>query len=744
MLKFCPYCGEKILDPNVNFCMSCGKSLAAFMNVPNSESKSATKSPVNTRKSNSMRNAPAPANQDIEKALTECRSAAEEGYQIADEKYTEILATLYEESQHLDDANAEQNQVDRIKNDDLIKNQETELGKLAQSIDAIGDDLENLHNSQKDFSIIVYGRTMAGKSTLMEILTRGNGKSIGRGSQRTTRDVRNYYWNGLKITDVPGICAFDGAEDERLAMEAAKSADLIIFLITNDAPQADEAACLAQLKSLGKPVLGLINVKSEFNLNSPDWDLDLEDLQEKLADTSTINSIVNQFKAFDKRHNQDWSDIKFVATHLLSAYEAHPCRGNNEQVYAASQFAQVENFILEKVMYDGRFLRIKNFIDAVAVPMYNIILKVYEHSADALLQSDIWFDKRVQLIEWRNEFIERSQKKFDAIYQRLSDNLKNEIYDFAELNYENKNAGISWKSRIRNLKWDTRYQDLLKKLAKECERKRKELSDELTQEIKFAFQSGADVNVGEVDSTTPVGEYLGAGLGAAGGLAAIAFPPIGIAIGVVGLLTGIFSESREEKIRKNKQKLREAVTQPSFEILDKIHNQAIEIFNTEILNKGVDEFQDLLANYQFMFARLGKSQGDMANNLSFEYRHLNAILLGEAIDYTNAGSFSKDDAEFPMRIPGERMVLLADKSNLDNDAISALLGEKFVSLKPKQEFPDTVKMLLGCDYQVDSYKLEFDTEEKEGEETIALFPDKVNERKINMVQQIAGVPIIWR
>lgn len=663
---------------------------------------------------------------------------------MANDNFDEIERTLLEAKKRIADANAEQNQVDRIKNDDLIKNQETELGKLAQSIDAIGDDLENLHNSQKDFSIIVYGRTMAGKSTLMEILTRGNGKSIGRGSQRTTRDVRNYYWNGLKITDVPGICAFDGAEDERLAMEAAKSADLILFLITNDAPQADEAAGLAQLKNFGKPILGLINVKSEFNLDSPDWDLELEDFQKELADTSTIDSIINQFKSFDKNHNQDWSDIKFVSTHLLAAYQSHPCRGNNSQVYEASRFAQVEQFIFEKIKNDGRFLRVKTFIDTVAVPMNNIFLKVYEHSSNSLTESDIWFDKRVQLSEWRQEFLDRSQKKFDALYQRLSDSLKREIESFVDNNYENKNAGQAWKNRFEFLRLNDEYQKLLKELAKECERKRKELSDELTQEIKFAFQSGADVNVGEVDSTTPVGEYLGAGLGAAGGLAAIAFPPIGIAIGVVGLLTGIFSESREEKIRKNKQKLREAVTQPSFEILDKIHNQAIEIFNTEILNKGVDEFQDLLANYQFMFARLGKSQGDMANNLSFEYRHLNAILLGEAIDYTNAGSFSKDDAEFPMRIPGERMVLLADKSNLDNDAISALLGEKFVSLKPKQEFPDTVKMLLGCDYQVDSYKLEFDTEEKEGEETIALFPDKVNERKINMVQQIAGVPIIWR
>lgn len=35
---------------------------------------------------------------------------------------------------------------------------------------------------------------------------------------------------------MPGIGAFEGEDDERIAFEAAKTADLIIFLITDDAP----------------------------------------------------------------------------------------------------------------------------------------------------------------------------------------------------------------------------------------------------------------------------------------------------------------------------------------------------------------------------------------------------------------------------------------------------------------------------------------------------------------------------
>lgn len=679
---------------------------------------------------------------ELKKELARCEIYAAEGYQIAYQKYLELQKNLSAESQRLADANVAQNQVGRIKNTALIREQTTELSELKKEVNAIGEGIVDLHESQRDFSIVVYGRTMAGKSTLMEILTRGNGKSIGKGDQRTTRDVRSYYWNGLKITDVPGICAFEGKEDERLAEEAAKSADLILFLITNDAPQADEAAALAKLKSFGKPILGLINVKSEFNLDSPDWDLNLEDFQEKLANTANIDDIIRQFKAFGKKHNQDWSDINFVATHLLSAYQAHPCRGHNKQVYEASQFAQVEKFILEKIISDGRFLRIKTFIDAVAVPMNKIILKVYEHSANALIESAIWQDKKNQLNEWRNGFKERSHKKFAALHDKLAERIKSEIESFADNNYENENAGQAWKNRFEFLRINQEYQKLLKELAKECERKLKDLSDELTHDIRFNFQSGVNVKVDDIESTTPVGEYVGGGLAAVGSIAGIAFPPLGIALGVIGLLTGIFSESRDEKIRKNKQKLRDAVTKPSFEILGKIHTQAIEIFNTEILSEGVKGFYNLLNKYQFMLANLGNSQRIVASKLAEEFISLNKKFLEEAVNYKGIKYIPNIAAI--ARVPGEMLMLTAIDSNFNKKSMSNLIGEKIVIKPPQLNFKDTLEIFLGCKYGMRNYPL-FNASNSENDNVHAIIPDeKIPVLNFKLAQQIAFLPIITR
>lgn len=65
----------------------------------------------------------------------------------------------------------------------------------------------------------------------------------------------------MEITDVPGIGAFEGEDDEQIAFEAAKTADLILFLFTDDAPQAVEADCFSKIINLGKPVICVMNVK---------------------------------------------------------------------------------------------------------------------------------------------------------------------------------------------------------------------------------------------------------------------------------------------------------------------------------------------------------------------------------------------------------------------------------------------------------------------------------------------------
>ena len=221
----------------------------------------------------------------IEEALAGCRESAEIGNEIAEESFDKLKDALREEKYNLREAERKQNQINRTKNDDHFRKQSQKMERLEDEIiEKIKVDLRTLKNRQSEFTIVLYGRTMAGKSTLMSILTQDNYDKIGKGAQRTTTDVRSYEWNGLKIWDVPGIAAFGegGRQDDKLALEKAKTADLALFLITDDAPQPEEAIRLAELKALGKPVLGIVNVKKPINSppKTDDREMEIYEIEE--------------------------------------------------------------------------------------------------------------------------------------------------------------------------------------------------------------------------------------------------------------------------------------------------------------------------------------------------------------------------------------------------------------------------------------------------------------------------------
>ncbi len=766
-MKFCPFCGSKVLHEKAKFCAECGQSLEASGNsqgvaqqeesVKDAISKTADNVSSAVRQyfqsdngtvSQKLENVAAALpkiklfggnstdnrqNTSIEKELAECRQYAESGYQLAKSQYEEIQNTLKDEEQRLRSTNMEQDEMERIQNAEILKKQEKEWENLSAYVNSIQSDIEMLHENQKDFSIVVYGRTNTGKSTLMEILTHGNGQSIGKGEQRTTQDVRSYYWQGMKITDTPGSCAFGGAEDEKIAMAAAKSADLILFLLMDDAPQPDEAERLARLKQLGKPVLGIVNVKIKFDMsNIKTKKLDMSRLQKKLADTERLDSICEQFKEFAQKHQQDWSDIPFVYTHLNAAYQAQPERANDAEVYAASNFPQVEEFILEKVRRDGKFLRMKNFIDITAVPMQRVIYEIYEHSALAFLGIITYNDKLDQLYDWRAKFLERSQKKLDRFYEDLIVDIDRKIATFAEDNYENENAGRDWEITVNEMDLPGRCQKLLEGLAKECERKRNELSDELAQEMKFRFGGMTTLGI-DVDDTTPWAKYAAVVLPNL----LMFVPGIGwgarIAIGVGSALFSLLFDDKEKKIKEAKAKLRQNLTEGTYPMVDNMHKQVIDTFNNEILGKGVDGFAEVLEEMKCSLIRLGKAQGELARALCVNYRSLNLKLLEESTKYKG---ISMKKIYESARIPGENFLIVSNDWSSDTKGISSLLGEQ-VDVLPNR---DVLRIVLGTDS--DSVSLPLSSEENAKTTTVLKPKNKVHSKGLALAQQISKLPIV--
>jgi small GTP-binding protein len=140
--------------------------------------------------------------------------------------------------------------------------------KLAQAVrdntKNVRDSLDAKYRRLADFSITLFGRTMAGKSTIREAITGGDGRTIGKGAQRTTRDIRVYEWEGLRIVDTPGIAAYLGEQDRAVALSVVDESDVILFISSSDSIQEEEVEGLACLRAQNKPLIFVLNVKEDL------------------------------------------------------------------------------------------------------------------------------------------------------------------------------------------------------------------------------------------------------------------------------------------------------------------------------------------------------------------------------------------------------------------------------------------------------------------------------------------------
>ena len=609
-------------------------------------------------------------NNDIEAALHECQAYAQKGYDIASDTWTKIHQALLAEERKVKKVDKQQGRISRLADEELIKKKKQGLASFMEMDKELKQDLSYLQKQQKEFSVLVFGRTMVGKSTLMEIMTHGSGASIGNGSQRTTLDVRDYHWQGMKITDVPGIASFDGREDDRLALEAAKAADLILFLISDGEPQQEEAKHLAALRRLGKPVLGIINVKQ--GITEQVRSLDMKRLRNKMAERERIETICNQFRQFAGNFQQDWGDLTFVPVHLKAAYLG---QDKNPELWEVSNFTEVESYILSKVQQDGCFLRIKTFLDRVIIPLQGRMEMLYENSSSSLTEAFEYQKKCQELIEWKKAFKADSQRKKANLRKRLQRKLARGIRDFAEDNYDNEDAGKDWKKYLKKeLKLEADCMSFLQERANKCTRKRRELMDSLRTELTFAGVNAEfdDISMDSITDTQLLGTI-------AGGALTIICPVAGIA---VTLINWLFGSSKEEKIREAQEELQEQLQDAMDECgyVNKLIAGVSKIMKEEILGKGVEGLYKALTQMDAMLIGLAKEEAAGAEKLGILLNQLNCQLWHEGERYVAAqeGKNLVSSVDRIIRIPGEVTVVYDTVNSFDGyeAQMAKLLGEK--------------------------------------------------------------------
>jgi len=644
---------------------------------------------------------------DIKEALKLCKRAASNGYRIASQQAKNLNVTLMDAEYKIQCAVDEFN-TSPVYDSDAAALLEQQLLDIRISFNKLSasfsEDLYTLQRNLSKFSITLFGRTMAGKSTLMEVLTHGDGKTIGTGAQRTTRDVRKYQWNNLEITDVPGIGAFEGHEDETLAFEAAKSADLILFLITDDAPQASETECFSRIINLGKPVMCIMNVKAAIN-EEDDIDLALWDIKDRF-DFDRLNTIKDEFLSYGKKIGQDWRRIPFIYVHLQAAFFAQMTADSKtaEAFYDISRIGFLKKQIIDQVRNKGEFYRIKTFIDSVSTPVLEAEETLLRQSLMNTIQGRTILSKRRKLAGWKNKFYRDASNQINSMITGIRSLMYSEIAAFAEEHFKDENADKAWDTLLQNLGVTNRCQTLMENLEFQANNKIKEISREITNELKFVslFTDDKALRMRKIIDGKKIwnwgtliisgGLSIGSGISYLVGGAALA-GPLGwaaIAFTAIGIIGSWFFKSKDKKECEARKELEESLKKNVEKICKTLKSQMMKNLDL-LIEERIEKLIKELDRMNSVIFKLSDTQKELSWKLNNRLLELNKQIVTEAIKIIGAEGLEWWILEVA-RIPGNTVLF------------QLIDGRKFPD-KQKKQLHSLMSEFIGFVYSAEDKKV---------------------------------------
>ncbi|OON92039.1 MAG: hypothetical protein ATN33_08070 [Epulopiscium sp. Nele67-Bin001] len=523
--------------------------------------------------------------------------------------------------------------------------------------------------SKKDFCITLFGKTMSGKSTLVETLIKGSGMN----SLRTTKQIQSYRYHNMVITDVPGFGNFN----EDLAVEATHKSDLIVFIITDEQPQAKEAAWLDNILKLGKPVICLINAQLPLDecTNIRMFKRDLEDRFDR------IDEIKEQFCAFGASVGYEWDNLMFIPIHLKAAFLGHKLK--SRELYRVSKIKKFENKLIKEVTKNGTFYKYRSFAEAISAPIGENLSILLKQSNANKMQSTIFRNSETKIECTCKQFEQYGLGRIDAFLARLRNDLICEATEFAQNNYNNTNASDDWIKVVEGHDINEQVNNLFNKLKAELRVQLEEVIKELTIEIDFVHQSFAKFEIPKITPTRSMWglTFLSGGLN----IAAIAsststiltstlVAPLSAAAGIVGIISLIISQLFKNKQRKLAQiRLRDQLYESIQQVIDQLNYDIKWYFENEFLVKSIlPVVADLRSVEQSMYD-LSNIQFDLSTKLNNQLlKPLNKSIIEKAISHLGLDRFLKDIDEV-VRIPGRATLIITKKRPNDLKTVKAKL-----------------------------------------------------------------------
>lgn len=132
--------------------------------------------------------------------------------------------------------------------------------KTQAVISKAGLDIRITDVKSEKIRLVFAGQYSAGKSSILKMLTGRTDITVG--ADITTQHTHVYDWNGMEVVDTPGIHTQLRPDHDAISYEAIASADMLVFVITNelfDSYMADHFRKLAIDKDKAGEMILVVN-----------------------------------------------------------------------------------------------------------------------------------------------------------------------------------------------------------------------------------------------------------------------------------------------------------------------------------------------------------------------------------------------------------------------------------------------------------------------------------------------------
>lgn len=615
---------------------------------------------------NSIKNV---APNSLEAALRACSAANKQGYSEA-AVYLKGLKKSIDAASEIIDECIEALKVYHVNDESLVQSIRAQLQTVQTEFEqSYYDTQKKLISKSKmssKFNITLFGKTKAGKSTLMEILTHGDGSHMGKGGQRTTRDVRRYEWNGMTVTDVPGIDAYGGQEDDEKAEDAATYADLILFMITAGQPEGTEADWMVKLKRMDKPILCICNYKQSVGEGIDDFRLKrLLSNPKKLEERMNIGELVSQFNTFLNEQLPN-EHVEFIITHLLAEFcsQQPEYRPKKVELKKVSRFSYVERSLVNEIRTNGVLHRKKCYLSIIDAPLYQQMNQLFAFSTDAYTQFRMIQDKVSLYKDWCDTFNKSQKSQIINVITAEYNRLRNSIPGFVERHLEDKDVDMAWKIHCERFNTQYNIEKCIESIKTKLEEKTTDLFSELKTEMIFSYKFKMENGLGNYQFVNwkKSMEWAGA-IGSAGlGIAALFLSsnPLGWAALGVAAIFGFFAmlcDSREDKLRERRARLSKKLNNG----IDKAEKSTLRY-----IYKWYDEniiFQEKQISRRLSVVGRGMlSLSNGERQLAFGYiknhKDITKMIVANIFYAMNIPVYEVDRIVCAARVPGRRIALV--------------------------------------------------------------------------------------